>query len=125
MGKDGLVTSSRDSTTDLRDAFESLVGMARQSSDPSAVDYALLRFQLLLQTQVTGIEMALNLMADGPDRIGAACYEEVRTVALRKVKLIGAVADDLTRLAAERTTIDLRSEREPLALGEPSPPEAA
>jgi hypothetical protein len=102
------VTSARDSATDLRGAFESLIEIARQSSDHAAVDYALLRLQFALQTQVAGIEMALDAMADGPDRIGAACYEDVRTTALRKVNSIGVVVDDLPRLAADRTTIDLR-----------------
>jgi hypothetical protein len=104
------VTNSRDSETDVRDAFETLVGLARQSPDPAAVDYALLRLQLVLKTQVTGIELALQAMADGPDRIGAACYEDVRAIALRKASCIAAAVDDLPRLASDRTTIDLRAE---------------
>jgi hypothetical protein len=109
------MTSSRDIASELHDAFAALVGLARQASDPSAVDYALLRLQLVLKTQVTGIEMALATLAEGPAGIGAACFEDVRTIAVRKVELIGAVVDDLPRLAADRCVVDLRPDRQPVA----------
>jgi hypothetical protein len=106
------VTNRRDSETELRSAFESLVGLARQSPDPSEVDYALLRLQLVLKTQVSGIAMALDTMASGPDEIGAACYDDVRAIASGKINMISLVVDDLPRLAGHQSAIDPSREQD-------------
>lgn len=106
------MTSRVDGEAELRDAFESLVALARRSRDPSEVDYALLRLQLVLQTQVTAIAMALDTMARGPDGVGAACYEDVLRIATGKVNGISTVVGELPRLAAERTVVGLPSEQE-------------
>ena len=111
------MTSSRDIAAELHEAFESLVGLARQAPDPAAVDYALLRLQLVLKTQVTGIELALSTLAEGPAGIGAACFEDVRAIAVRKVEMLGDVVDQLPRLAAGGATIDLRVDGTPVEPG--------